>query len=136
MVLLTATQGSPPSGRYFPGTPPAQRPGIPGTSTWPLRVEACFYLPVRTSTLDVERPDLRLASHAKRLRQRLRGVSRFYRRRTGLLFLRYHRHDQEFPQHRETVGRDPGPHWTAFDQMRGLQSDRGPGFFTCRRLPC
>ena len=45
MVLLTvlaATQGSSPSGRYSPGTPPAQRPRIPGVSTRLLRVEAGF----------------------------------------------------------------------------------------------
>ena len=110
LPVLTTTQGFSRSGRYSPGTPPAQRPRIPGISTRLLRVKAGFGLSIRTSTLDVERPDLRLASRAKRLRQRPCGVSRFHRRRAGLLVRCSHRHDPHIPRHRETGDCDPGPH--------------------------
>ena len=59
---LATTQGSSPSRRYSSGIPTTQRPWVPGTSARVLRAEAGFYLSVRTSTLDVERPDLRLAT--------------------------------------------------------------------------
>ena len=128
LPALTTTQGSSLSGRYSPGTPPAQRLWIPGTSTRLLRVIAGFGLSIRTSTLDVERPVLRLASRAKRLRQRLCGVSRFHRRRAGLLVRCSHRRDPHIPRHRETGDLNPACTATAFDQMRGLQGDRTPVF--------
>ena len=78
--------------------------------------------------LDVERPVLRLASHAKRLRQRLSRVSRFYQKRTGFLVLSRRRHDQEFPRHRETNVRDPGPHCDLLRPDEGATERPGPGF--------
>ena len=126
-ISLATTQGSLPSRRYSSGIPTTQRPRIPGTSARVLRIEAGFYLSVRTSILNVERPDLRLATPAKRLQQRPRGISRFHRRRAGLLVRCGHRHDPHLPRHRETGDSNPSLHCNCLrpDERTAEQPDPG-----------
>ena len=131
MVLLTAlaaTQGSPLSGRYSPGTPPAQRPRIPEASTRLLESKQASAYPSEPQPSTSRDQTYAWPPMPRDLDNNLAESLASTEDEPDYSFAAVIDMIRTFHDIEKPTTSTPARTATAFDQVRGLQSDRAPVF--------